>query len=119
MNDDQEVARLRERLQAYFREQAVGAGIKLRPTNRNPSDTVLAERLYEEKKGTREFLVSPLDRPALDAFVKKTGINYEIDLLQVLVGNGDFARIWVAYVAWLHNNLDEESVLTLLKAREG
>jgi hypothetical protein len=121
MDEDLRIAPLRVRLLDYFQERADSVGMELNPIERDRRDTILAERVYEEKKGDRVFVVSPHSKSNFDAFSKKTGPNNEVDLLQVFISYDEinFSRLWVGYLAWLHQAVDAESVLTLLNAIEG
>jgi hypothetical protein len=112
---------LRDCLFDYFSERAVKVGIQLNPTERAEKDIVLSERLYEEQKGKRIFVVVVGDPkiPAhlhLDAFTKRTGLEFELSLLYVTstLAESHFEKLWRAYLMWLHEGASEEEALSVL-----
>jgi hypothetical protein len=86
--------------------------LRLAPTEKS----FLVERLYEEYSGNRAFSVCIEESIPLDAFTKKTGLDFEITLLNVYA-NPDgrpFPVLWEIRCAWLDQKVDEATVLDLI-----
>ena len=118
----EELFRLRAQVFDYFSKRALSSGLRLNPTERSEKEIILTERLYEEQRGDRIFIVVPSDpkQPAhlhLDAFTKRTGLDFELSLLYVssTLAEAHFEKLWRAYITWLHRNASEQEALSVLE----
>src|SRR5215472_5783272 len=105
---EDEFLHLRARLHRYFEAQSVAESVAINPASYDHRALMLRELLYDEHTPDRSFQVNPCgDRTGLDAFTKKTGLDFEISLLQVFVGSGSlyFPALWNVYVKWMHERV--------------
>jgi sugar/nucleoside kinase (ribokinase family) len=115
MTEADQISSFRDEVSKYFRDRGRTEGVDVRPVIRDERTTNLAERLYEENRADRAFIVYPALAGGgdLDPFVKKTGIDYDIALLGVFapLDKSHFPKLWEMYVEWLHKRVDADSVL--------
>ncbi|MBW8859128.1 MAG: hypothetical protein JF570_05195 [Caulobacter sp.] len=93
----------RDKLMTYFVEKSKEIGLDINPTIRNPKDTMLAGRLYEEASVQRQFIVYPTKRPeSVEHFEKKTGVDDQVMLLAVMspLNEVEFPEVWRLYINW-------------------
>jgi len=113
MKEDPFTSEARAQLGQYFAEMSAKTGVEIHPTMRDARETALAGRLYEEAKGDRLFVVCPHEVTPLDAFIKQTGVDDELVLLQISaeLTERNLSLLWDVYVAWLHQFAEGQSVL--------
>jgi hypothetical protein len=100
----------------FFSHRAGEEGVAIRPQGAE-RDMNLAWRVYWERSDGREFSItwSDPERPWLDAFVKRTGLDDELELLYVTsaVGCGFEPALWSLYRGWMHDGMDAEAAISL------
>lgn len=109
-----------ERLHRWFDTAGRQEGVEILPTVRDRRINMLTERLYEETRGDRAFMVCAAQgNEQMDAFVKATGVNLQIMLLTVCtsLSEASLPTIWRAYKLWIHDRAPEDAVLSELGAR--
>ncbi len=117
--EDQTLNAQRSALLAFFSDRVRADGIVIKPQGIE-RDMNLAQRLYWEQSNEREFSIAWSDpaRPRLDAFVKRTGLNNERELLYVTsaIGCGFEAVLWRLYLGWMHDGIGEKVAISLATA---
>ena len=110
---------IRDKLHRYFAHRSVLDAIAIHPISRDERTTGLVRRLYEEESASRYFHVCPRTASdgTLDAFFKKTGLEFDITLLVISIGleERDFPIVWDCYLKWMHQSADEGTLLELIR----
>jgi hypothetical protein len=77
---EEEFIRARATLREFFKHESLSSGVPINPISRDNRTTKLIERLYEEEMPQRHFhvCIRSDDYPGLDAFWKKTGVDFEV-----------------------------------------
>lgn len=111
-----------QKLKSFFLEKAEISSIKLSPTEFSERETIFSRIIYDETKDYRRITVVLIDEPPRKkyksdspyfcAFIKKTGLNYEIELLyvSVMAGQAYCDQLWNIYWKWFHMNCSESDM---------
>ncbi len=113
--EDPRITVARLSLHEFFRCKAAQTGVSIEPTLRDPKTTALVGRLFEEARGARAFYVCPTQSSlARDGFMKKTGLDYELELLNLFAKpeHLPLEELWRAYARWLHGGESHASILS-------
>ena len=118
MQCDQAPHIVAKRLERFFYEKSGSEGVRINPTIRSEDVTRLTDRLYEEEHKGRLFIVYMSQNELneeLDAFVKWTGLAFDVQLLGVFSPPDErwFPALWRLYLEWIHGAVSEEAVLEL------
>lgn len=105
----------RAKVNAFFRTMAREHQITLNP-DWDFRTLTMTGRSFEETKGHRQFFITADEQKGIDAYTKKTGLDYEVTLLQIIVDpeGSYFPMLWGAYVKWIHQGAEESEVFSYL-----
>jgi hypothetical protein len=109
---------MRDRLQKYFKGRSISNGVAINPILEDAKTTVFGRRLYCEQTSDRAIYIHPEreDYVGLDAFTKKIGLNFEVNLLAIYGGSNVryFPALWDVYVKWMHDRIDGQAALAVV-----
>lgn len=115
--DDATLTSERTALLGYFSDRAKADNLVISPRGAD-RDLNLVRRFYWEHNDEREFSIAWGNSPSLpiDGFVKRTGINYERELLYVMVGVGSGLEplLWRLYRGWIRDGMNEAEAMSLI-----
>lgn len=117
-NTENLIPKYSQLVSAFFNRAADDDGVNLNPTVHDERTARLTGRIFEETRRDRIFIICLYDGTKIDAFVKLTGLNQNIDLLTIYIPPDQslFPTAWDAYLAWLHKEVAPSKVLADLRS---
>jgi hypothetical protein len=101
----------------FFRIRALNVKLNVNCTMHPDSDIILGRILYDEVIGLRQFEVVLTendfelegDAPRINGFIKKAGIENDIELMYISVTHVDgfLDTLWLLYFSWMHCGIEK------------